>query len=80
MAVLFLKNLNSISQKLTQNGEILKVGEFVEKNYNSIDWSHKDDSAKDLKKFKIIATNPPFGKGRDLKTGKDGKWKKHKKL
>ncbi len=73
-----LKNLNSISQKLTQNGEILKVGEFVEKNYNSKDWSHKDDSDKDLKKFKIIATNPPFGKGRDLKTGKDGKWEEAK--
>ena len=73
-----LKNLNSISQKLLQNGDILKVGEFVDKNYNIKDWSNKDDSEKDLKKFKIIATNPPFGKGRDLKTGKDGKWEEAK--
>ncbi len=69
-----LKSMNSISQKLLQNGEVLKVGEFTENNYNYDNWSHKDDKEKDLKKFKIIATNPPFGKGRDLKTGKDGKW------
>ena len=50
------------------------------KGYNSQDWSHKDDSDKDLKKFKIIATNPPFGKGRDLKTGKTVNGKKQKKL
>ena len=74
-----LKNLNSISQKLLQNGDILKVGEFVDKNYNIKDWSNKDDSEKDLKKFKIIATNPPFGKGRDLKTVKMVNGKKQKK-
>ena len=75
-----LKSMNSISQKLLQNGEVLKVGEFTENNYNYDNWSHKDDREKDLKKFKIIATNPPFGKGRDLKTGKDGKWEVAKEI
>ena len=69
-----LKNMNSISQKLLDNGNILKLGEFTNHNYDKVSWSHNDDTEKDLKKFKIIATNPPFGKGRDLKTGKEGKW------
>jgi type I restriction enzyme M protein len=69
-----LKNMNSISQKLLENGSILKVGEFTTHNFETVTWQHKDDTEKELKKFKIIATNPPFGKGRDLKTGKEGKW------
>lgn len=69
-----LKNMNSISQKLLENGSILKVGEFTTTNFEIETWEPKDDTEKELKKFKIIATNPPFGKGRDLKTGKEGKW------
>ncbi|MBF7090200.1 N-6 DNA methylase [Flavobacterium sp. ALJ2] len=69
-----LKNMNSISQKLLENGSILKLGEFTKQNFEIETWRHKDDTDKELKKFKIIATNPPFGKGRDLKTGADGKW------
>lgn len=69
-----LKNMNSISQKLLEDGSILKVGEFTTNNFETETWQHKDDTEKELKKFKIIATNPPFGKGRDLKTGKEGKW------
>ena len=69
-----LKNMNSISQKLLENGSILKVGEFTTHNFETDTWQHKDDTEKEPKKFKIIATNPPFGKGRDLKTGKEGKW------
>lgn len=69
-----LKNMNSISQKLLENGKIIELGQFTTENYNTSTWSHKDDSDKDLKKYKIIATNPPFGKGRDLKTGANGKW------
>lgn len=69
-----LKNMNSISQKLLENGSILKVGEFTTNNFEIETWQHEDDTEKELKKFKIIATNPPFGKGRDLKTGKEGKW------
>lgn len=69
-----LKNMNSISQKLLENGSIIRVGEFTTENFETETWQHKDDTEKELKKFKIIATNPPFGKGRDLKTGKEGKW------
>jgi type I restriction enzyme M protein len=68
-----LKNINSLSQKLLNNNEVIAEGNFTTNNYYK-NWDHKSDSSKDLKKFKIIATNPPFGKGRDLKTGKDGKW------
>lgn len=60
-----LKQMDSLFQKMLENGNISNVGDFTEKNYD-IDWLHKDDNEKDLKKFKIIATNPPFGKGRDL--------------
>lgn len=61
-----LKEMDSLFQKLLENGDdVLKYAEFNEQNYN-IDWTHKDNPEKDLKKFKIIATNPPFGKGRDL--------------
>jgi len=69
-----LEQMNSISQKLLEDETVLKEGEFTVDNYDSITWSHKYNSEKDLKKFKIIATNPPFGKGRDLTTGKGGKW------
>ncbi|MFA5879217.1 MAG: N-6 DNA methylase [Candidatus Margulisiibacteriota bacterium] len=69
-----LEQMNSLSQKLLQDGSILKEGEFTTKNYNPLTWKHLSDPNKDLKKFKLIATNPPFGKGRDLKTGADGKW------
>lgn len=69
-----LEQMNSLSQKLLQDGSVLKDGEFNIKNYNPITWNHLSDPEKDLKKFKIIATNPPFGKGRDLKTGSKGKW------
>tara|TARA_B100001121_G_scaffold122775_1_gene107639 strand:- start:740 stop:2092 length:1353 start_codon:yes stop_codon:yes gene_type:complete len=69
-----LEQMNSLSQKLLQDNSILKEGDFTTQNYNPITWNHLSDSNKDLKKFQLIATNPPFGKGRDLKTGKDGKW------
>ncbi|GAB7086045.1 HsdM family class I SAM-dependent methyltransferase [Marinifilum fragile] len=69
-----LKNMNSISQKMLVDGAVMKMGKFNTKSYDPITWEHLDDTDKDLKKFKIIATNPPFGKGRDLKTGANGKW------
>lgn len=69
-----LKPLDSITQKVLADGSIISKGDFISENYNTEDWSNKNDSSKDPKKFKIVATNPPFGKGRDLKTGKDGKW------
>lgn len=74
-----LQTMNSLSQKLLTDGSVLQDGDFVTKrgaikHYNPKDWQHVSDPNKDLKKFKIIATNPPFGKGRDLKTGAKGKW------
>ncbi len=69
-----LEQMNSFSQKLLQDGTVLKGGEFTTMNYDPVTWNHLSDPNKDLKKFKIVATNPPFGKGRDLKTGAKGKW------
>ena len=69
-----LEQMNSFSQKLLQDGTALKRGEFITINYDSATWNHLSNPSKDLKKFKIVATNPPFGKGRDLKTGAKGKW------
>ena len=74
-----LKQMNSLSQKMLQNGEIIKEGEFTTDNYDVNTWENLHDSDKNLKKFKIIATNPPFGKGRDLKTGAKEKWDLPKK-
>lgn len=73
-----LHQMDSISQKLLFSGFVMKDGKFTTENYNDEDWSHKDDLDQDIKRFKIIATNPPFGKGRDLKTGAKGKWDKPK--
>ena len=69
-----LEQMNSLSQKLLVDGSVLDIGEFTTKNYNPITWNHLSDQNKDLKKYKLVATNPPFGKGRDLKTGAKGKW------
>jgi len=74
-----LHTMNSLSQKFLTNGSIIKEGDFVTKKkdinlYNPNNWQHENQADQDLKKFKIIATNPPFGKGRDLKTGAKGKW------
>ena len=74
-----LQTMNSLSQKMLADGNVIKEGDFVIKKkdsrqYNPLTWEHETQSNQDLKKFKIIATNPPFGKGRDLKTGAKGKW------
>lgn len=74
-----LKRMNSLSQKLLENGSVLKEGEFTTDNYDVETWENLHDSEKNLKKFRMIATNPPFGKGRDLKTGAKGKWDLPKK-
>lgn len=69
-----LQRMNSLSQKLLHNGEVMNEGDFTTNNYDPITWKHLSDPSKDLKKYKLVATNPPFGKGRDLKTGAKGKW------
>lgn len=69
-----LEQMDSLSQKFLENGAILEEGEFTIENYNKFDWEPIHNPDLKLKKYKIIVTNPPFGKGRDLKTGADGKW------
>lgn len=68
-----LHQMDSLAQKYLDNGNVLEEGKFVTQNF-AIDWENRNDATKNPKKYKIIATNPPFGKGRDLKTGKSGKW------
>jgi len=65
-----LQEMDSLKQKYLQDGTICKIGDFSTTNYNK-EWQNKNNQDKDLKKYKIIATNPPFGKGRDLKIPKD---------
>lgn len=65
-----LLEMDSLKQKYLINEEVSPLGDFNTENYNQ-DWVHKSNKEKDIKKFKIIATNPPFGKGRDLKIPKD---------
>ena len=69
-----LRQTDSLAQKYLENGNITEEGKFVTQNFTIADWENKNDATKNPKKYKIIATNPPFGKGRDLKTGKNGKW------
>ncbi|XMB71440.1 N-6 DNA methylase [Mycoplasmatota bacterium WC30] len=75
-----LEQMNSLSQKMLIDGTVIREGNFNTDNYNIDTWTHKRDSDRDIKKFKIIATNPPFGKGRDLKTGKSGTWDLSEKI
>ena len=69
-----LKNIDSLSQKMLENEEIINNGEFTTENYDMKTWNNLNDKDKNIRKFKIVATNPPFGKGRDTKTGAKGKW------
>ena len=69
-----LKQMDSLSQKLLENNEVMKNGYFTTKNFDPETWENLNDCNKEIKRYKIIATNPPFGKGRDLKTGAKNKW------
>ncbi len=65
--------MDSIIDKLLIDGNYRDI-DFSIENYNKASWENKNDELKNLKKFHIVVTNPPFGKGRDLKTGRDNKW------
>jgi len=65
-----LRQMDSLFQKMLIDNSICGYGKFNTKSYD-VNWSHKDDTQKDLKQFKVIATNPPFGKGRDLAVTSD---------
>ena len=67
-----IKTMDSIVNKLCIDSSI--TDNFDINNYEPYNWSHLSDSNKNMKKFDIIMTNPPFGRGRDLKTGKNNEW------
>ena len=73
-----IKIMDSLGQKLLEDGTYQNFI-FDDANYNYLDWTNFNDSSKNVKKFDVIITNPPFGKGRDLVTGKDGEWALDKK-
>lgn len=73
-----LFHTDSLTQKLMKNGATTTVNDFNTDNYDEF-WNHKTDRSKDLMKYDVITTNPPFGKNRDLKTGKNNQWDLPKK-
>lgn len=68
-----IKTMNSITQKLLIDGTYPE-NYFTDAHFDAKTWKNIDDSEKEIQQYDVIITNPPFGKGRDLKTGKDGKW------
>lgn len=68
-----IKIMDSVSNKLLFDGSYESI-DFTTDNYNISDWSNKNDENKNPIRYDVIITNPPFGKGRDLQTGRDGKW------
>lgn len=73
-----IRNMNTIDHKLLVNGQYQNI-KFDIDDYNVEDWSNKNDESLNVQKFDVILTNPPFGRGRDLQTGKNGKWDVSKK-
>ncbi|MDU2662113.1 MAG: N-6 DNA methylase, partial [Clostridioides difficile] len=69
-----LDRKNSLYEKRCSDGTFTDINNFTPDNYDIKTWKHKDDKRKNIKQYTIGTTNPPFGKGRDLKTGKDGIW------
>ncbi len=67
-----IKTMDSIVNKLCLDSTITNT--FSINNYEPYNWMHLNDNNKNMKKFDIIMTNPPFGRGRDLKTGKNNEW------
>ena len=65
---------NSIFEKLCRNNNFTDISTFTPDNYEIDTWNHKDDTSFSILQYVILCTNPPFGKGRDLRTGKDGIW------
>lgn len=72
-----IKIMDSVSCKLLQDGTVSTHNNLIEfntDNYVASDWSNTNDSTKNMMQYDVVITNPPFGKGRDLQTGRDGKW------
>ena len=68
-----IRNMNTIDHKFLLNGGS-QDKDFNIDNYNVEDWSNKNDESKNVQMYDVILTNPPFGRGRDLQTGKNSKW------
>lgn len=68
-----IQHMNSLTQKLRTNGTVLNDGLFTTDNYSIETWE-PITQAPDLMKFDVVVTNPPFGRGRDQKLGKDNTW------
>ncbi len=68
-----IKIMDSITNKLLSDGSVEGI-DFTIENYHIDDWNNKNDDDKSVRKYDAIITNPPFGKNRDLITGKNGKW------
>ncbi len=72
-----IKIMDSVSCKLLIDGTLStqrNIIEFNTDNYSTEDWNNNNDENKNPLRYDTIVTNPPFGKGRDLQTGRDGKW------
>jgi len=59
---------NSLTSKMTLNKKgIISDKDFTTDNYSIDNWDVISDKQPIFKQFDMIVTNPPFGKGRDLK-------------
>jgi type I restriction enzyme M protein len=59
---------DSLTCKMTLDKKgIINPNEFTTDNYTIEDWKKKGITPAIFTQFDVIATNPPFGKGRDLK-------------
>lgn len=69
-----LHHKNSIYEKMCRNTLFTNLENFTPEYYDVETWNHKDDTNLNVLQYQILSTNPPFGKGRDLRTGKNGVW------
>ncbi|MBS6500434.1 MAG: N-6 DNA methylase [Clostridium sp.] len=69
-----LHHKNSLFEKLCTGGQFTNIDTFNINNYDPITWKSLDNNTLDIKLYDIDTTNPPFGQGRDLRTGKNGIW------
>jgi len=68
-----IKHMNSLTQKLSSTDTVINEGDFNCEEYDIKEWFPIGNKP-ELKKYDIVVTNPPFGRGRDLKLGAKGKW------
>ncbi|MBK5241679.1 N-6 DNA methylase [Clostridium sp.] len=65
---------NSLFEKLCIGGQFTNIDTFNINNYDPLTWKSLDNKTLDIKRYDTVNTNPPFGQGRDLRTGKNGIW------